>query len=49
MLEFGQRRYSVDRAATEAAYAREPARGATTCTCVGCRNVVAARSQIPGP
>jgi len=28
MREFGQWRYSVDRAATEAAYAREPAGGA---------------------
>ena len=49
MLEFGQWRYSVDRAATEAAYAREPAGGAATCTCVGCRNFVAARSQIFPP
>jgi len=49
MLEFGQWRYSVDRAATEAAYAREPAGGAVTCTCVGCRNFVAARNQIFPP
>jgi len=43
MLKFGQWRYSVDRAATEAAYARERAGGTATCTCVGCRNFVAAR------
>ena len=49
MLEFGQWRYSADRAATEAAYAREPAGAATTCTCVGCRNFVAVRSQIFPP
>jgi hypothetical protein len=46
MPEFGQWRYSVDRAATDAAYACEPAGGAATCTCVGCRNFDAARGQI---
>jgi hypothetical protein len=39
-------RYTVDRAATRAAYARQPAGGATTCTCNGCRNFLAARDRI---
>jgi len=46
MLEFGEWRYTLDRGATQAAYAREPAGGAATCSCNGCRNFVAARDRI---
>jgi hypothetical protein len=49
MHEFGEWRYTVDREATRTAYTREPAGGAATCTCNGCRNFVAARDRILPP
>ena len=49
MPEFGQWQYSVDRDATVAAYARAAHGDAVRCGCNGCRNFVAARSQVFPP
>ena len=49
MSAFGQWQYSVDREATVAAYARAEHGDAVRCGCNGCRNFVAARSQVFPP
>jgi hypothetical protein len=49
MPAFGQWQYSVDRNATVAAYARVPHGDAVRCGCNGCRNFIAARSQVFPP
>jgi hypothetical protein len=46
MPAFGQWQYSVDRDATVAAYERVAHGDAVRCGCNGCRNFVAARSQV---
>jgi hypothetical protein len=46
MNAFGEWRYTVDSVATREAYSREPAGGAATCSCIGCRNFAAARARI---
>jgi hypothetical protein len=46
MLDFAKTRYTVDRDATIAAYARAQAGCADTCECAGCRNFRLARATI---
>jgi hypothetical protein len=44
-LTFGQWTFTVDRDATEQAYAQAPVGGADSCECAGCRNFRIARSE----
>ena len=46
MLDFAKTRYTVDRDATIAAYARVEAGGVDTCECAYCRNFRLARATI---
>ena len=46
MTRFGQWQFECDPEATRIAYSRVDRGGADSCTCNGCRNFIAARSQI---
>jgi len=46
VAQFGESRYTCDRAATLAAYRQAEAGGSSTCDCAGCRNFVAARDRV---
>ena len=45
-MQFGEWEFTLDRAATVAAYARTDAGGADACSCIGCRNFVLVRDQV---
>ena len=49
MAQFGEWHYTFDRTATLDAYRRATAGGSRTCSCVGCRNFVAAGPGVFPP
>ena len=49
MATFGQWQFECDPEATQIAYSRVVHGGAETCTCIGCRNFIAARSRVFPP
>jgi hypothetical protein len=46
VAEFGEWEFTCDRQATVDAYARADQGGSDSCTCNGCRNFVAARTEV---
>lgn len=49
MVTFGEWRFTVDREATAAAYARAGLGGSDTCSCSSCRNFAVARERVYPP